>query len=160
MRLLRWKPRSGHYLLMDPTDEHTRVLLPAYDDNQSYLVCRPEGDTLALSPVTPPGENMMQIRTSGGLAADGTLAATSVLSFGGVNGDAYRGTFAEMKPDDRRHFFEKSLQQIMPGTRLTALRISPDLCGLRSPFLRRPWPLSATAGRLSSCHGSGMTLAW
>ncbi|MEJ2730619.1 MAG: DUF3857 domain-containing protein [Deltaproteobacteria bacterium] len=117
---------SGRYLLMDPTDEHTRVLLPAYDDNQSYLVCRPEGDTLALSPVTPPGENMMQIRTSGGLAADGTLAATSVLSFGGVNGDAYRGTFAEMKPDDRRHFFEKSLQQIMPGTRLTALRISPE----------------------------------
>jgi transglutaminase-like putative cysteine protease len=116
----------GRYLLMDPTDEHTRVLLPAYDDNQSYLVCRPEGDTLALSPVTPPGENMMQIRTSGNLRADGTLTATSELSFGGVNGDVYRGTFAEMKAGDRRRFFEKRLQHIMPGTRLTALRISPE----------------------------------
>ena len=116
----------GRYLLMDPTDEHTRVLLPAYDDNQSYLVCRPKGDTLALSPVTPPAKNMMQIRTSGGLAADGTLTATSELSFGGVNGDIYRGAFAEMKPNDRRRFFEKRLQHIMPGTRLTALRISPE----------------------------------
>jgi transglutaminase-like putative cysteine protease len=116
----------GRYLLMDPTDEHTRVLLPAYDDNQSYLVCRPKGENLALSPVTSPGENMMQIRTSGGLAADGTLTATSELSFGGVNGDVYRGTFAVMKPDERRRFFEKRLQHIMPGTRLTALRISPE----------------------------------
>jgi transglutaminase-like putative cysteine protease len=116
----------GHYLLMDPTDEHTRVLLPAYDDNQSYLVCRPEGDNLHLSPIMPPGENMMRIRTTGALDTDGTLTATSELSFGGINGDAYRGGFAEMKPDGRQRFFESRLQQVMPGVRLTALRITPE----------------------------------
>jgi transglutaminase-like putative cysteine protease len=116
---------SGRYLLMDPTDEHTRVLLPAYDGNQSYLVCRPEGSDLELSPVSAPAENMMQIRTAGVLHADGTLSATSELSFGGVNDDAYRGAFAEMKPDERRRFFESRLQQAMPGIRLTALRIRP-----------------------------------
>ncbi len=43
----------GHYTLMDPTDEHTRELLPAPDCNRSYLVCKPEGETLLISPVPP-----------------------------------------------------------------------------------------------------------
>ncbi len=29
---------------MDPTDENTRALLPTYDSDQSFLVCRPEGE--------------------------------------------------------------------------------------------------------------------
>ena len=40
---------KGKYTLMDPTDEHTRNLLPFYDCNQSYLVCRPEGEDLKTS---------------------------------------------------------------------------------------------------------------
>ncbi len=31
---------NGNYVLMDPTDENTRDLLPASDCNQSFLVCR------------------------------------------------------------------------------------------------------------------------
>ncbi len=34
------------YLLMDPTDENTRDLLPSYDCNRSYLECRAEGENL------------------------------------------------------------------------------------------------------------------
>lgn len=116
----------GRYQLMDPTDEHTRDFLPTYDDNQSYLVCRPAGDDLRTSPVTPADENLLRIRTSGALADDGTLQATTTMDFGGVNGDAYRGAFAEMKPDDRRRFFESRLQRVMPGARLLALRITPE----------------------------------
>ena len=58
---------KGQIVLMDPTDENTRELLPAYDRNQSYLVCRPEGDTIRLSPIQPPEENMMRIKTTGDL---------------------------------------------------------------------------------------------
>ncbi len=47
---------KGHYTLMDPTDEHTRELLPAEDGNHSYLVCKPQGETLLLSPVPPAGQ--------------------------------------------------------------------------------------------------------
>ena len=36
---------KGRYSLMDPTDENTRELLPASDRNQSYLVCRADGET-------------------------------------------------------------------------------------------------------------------
>lgn len=131
---------KGRYLLMDPTDEHTRVLLPAYDDNQSYLVCRPEGDALRTSPVTPAEANLMRIRTTGVLGPDGGLTATAVLAFGGANDDAYRGAFVEMKPDDRRRFFEHCLQRALPGARLTSLRISP------ANLLDQSSPLTAEIG--------------
>ena len=37
---------NGEYILMDPTDENTKDIFPAYLQNMSYLVARPEGDTL------------------------------------------------------------------------------------------------------------------
>jgi transglutaminase-like putative cysteine protease len=116
----------GNYLLMDPTDENTRELLPSYDRNQSYLICRPEGETLLTSPVDPPENNMMRIKTTGVLKADGSLHAKSELSFAGVNDDEYRNAFAHMKPDDERRFFERNLKQALPGAKLTSLKLFPE----------------------------------
>ncbi len=125
----------GHYTLMDPTDEHTRELLPAYDDNQSFLVCRAEGATLELSPVTPPERNLMHLTTTGTLGNDGRLTATAVLDFTGVNDDEYRGALAGMKPDDRRRFFATRLQRIMPGAQLIALTLTPaDMLDTAQPL--------------------------
>ena len=116
----------GNYLLMDPTDENTRELLPSSDRNQSYLICRPEGERLLTSPVDPPENNMMRIKTVGVLNADGSLAAKSELWFGGVNDDEYRNAFAHMKLDDERRFFERNLKQSLPGAKLTSLRLTPE----------------------------------
>jgi transglutaminase-like putative cysteine protease len=117
---------KGSYLLMDPTDENTRDLLPSYDCNQSYLICRPEGETLLTSPVKPPEQNLMQVRTSGTLSADGVLTARSELSFAGVNDDAYRNAFVKMKPDDVRRFFERDLKLVLPGAKLESLKLTPE----------------------------------
>ncbi|MGA3284699.1 MAG: DUF3857 domain-containing protein [Verrucomicrobiota bacterium] len=116
---------KGQIVLMDPTDENTRELLPATDRNQSYLVARPEGDTIRLSPIQPPEENMMQIKTTGVLNAEGVIEAKSELSFQGINDDAYRNAFSHMKPDDERRFFEQRLQQAVPGLRLKSLKLVP-----------------------------------
>jgi len=116
---------QGQILLMDPTDENTRELLPAQDRNQSYLVSRPEGDTIRLSPIEPPEKNLLLIKTSGTLSADGVIDAKSELSFQGVNDDAYRNAFSHMKPDDERRFFEQRLQQAVPGLRLKSLKLVP-----------------------------------
>ena len=151
---------QGAYLLMDPTDEHTRVLLPAYDDNQSYLVCRPEGEDLRTSPVTPPDENMMQISTAANLAADGSLTATTEMSFDGVNDDAYRGAFAEMKPDDRRRFFESRLQRCIPGARLTSLQISPENVLDESVPLHARMEFSAAAMAAFGSDQAVVTVPW
>ena len=117
---------KGQIVLMDPTDENTRELLPASDRNQSYLVCRAEGDTIRLSPIQPPDENMLRIETTGTLGADGVIEAKTELSFQGVNDDAYRNAFSHMKPDDERRFFEQRLQQAVPGLRLKSLVITPS----------------------------------
>jgi len=117
---------KGEYLLMDPTDENTRELLPAGDRNQSYLVCRPEGEMIRTSPIQHPEDEMMRVRTTGVLSAAGALEAKSELSFQGVNDDAYRNLFANLKPDDRRRFFERNLKQAMPGARLKSLQLLPE----------------------------------
>jgi len=117
---------KGKYILMDPTDEHTRNLLPTYDCDQSFLVCRPEGETLMTSPIEPPEEHMMEIKTTGVLTAAGALHAKSELYFGGVNDDEYRNAFSRMKPDDRRRFFERDLKEAMPGARLISFKLLPE----------------------------------
>jgi transglutaminase-like putative cysteine protease len=116
----------GKYLLMDPTDENTRELLPSYDRDQSYLVCKPEGETLLISPVQSPDENLMRVKTTGTLSAAGVLDARTELSFEGVNDDAYRNAFVKMKPDDVRRFFERDLKQVLPGAKLKSLKLTPE----------------------------------
>ncbi len=118
--------KKGQYILMDPTDETTRELLPSYDFDQSYLVCRPEGEQLLTSPIEAPDKHMMRVKTTGVLNAAGDLEAKSELWFEGVNDDAYRGMFSHMKPDDERRFFERNLKQSMPGARLKSLKLMPD----------------------------------
>ena len=117
---------KGKYTLMDPTDENTRELLPAFDRDQSFLVCRPEGEQLKVSPIRPADENLMRITTTGTLSAGGTLTAKTELWFDGVNDNIYRNAFAKMKPDDRRRFFERYLKAALPGARLTSLALTPE----------------------------------
>jgi hypothetical protein len=118
--------KQGEYLLMDPTDENTRALLPTGDCDQSFLVCRPEGEGLKISPVQPPEDHLMRVVTSGTLTPEGALEAKSDLYFAGVNDDAYRNAFAHMKEDDRRRFFERNLKHSMPGARLRSLKLTPE----------------------------------
>ncbi|MHB2016045.1 MAG: DUF3857 domain-containing protein, partial [Candidatus Xenobia bacterium] len=116
----------GQYTLMDPTDENTRDLLPYYDSNRSYLVCKPGGEGLRVSGVPSPGDHMVVIKTSGTLDASGRLSATSDISFGGVNDDAYRNGLARRRPDQRKQLFEKILKQAVPGLKLTSFTLTPE----------------------------------
>jgi transglutaminase-like putative cysteine protease len=117
---------DGTYRLMDPTDENTKELFPAYLCNQSYLVARAEGETLLTSPIIPAEENLMRIETRGRLDAAGNLTAESVLRFAGINDNAYRGYFSRIKPEERRRFFEMRAKQVAPGAALTAFSITPE----------------------------------
>ncbi|MES1180863.1 MAG: DUF3857 and transglutaminase domain-containing protein, partial [Verrucomicrobiota bacterium] len=117
--------KPGEYVLMDPTDENTRDLLPTYDCDQTYLVCRAEGDVLRISPVPPVDEHLMRVHTTGVLSADGRLEAKSELSFEGVNDNQYRNAFSHMKPDDELRFFERNLKTALPGAKLTSLKLTP-----------------------------------
>lgn len=118
--------KKGDYQLMDPTDENTLELLPSYDCDRSYLVCRPEGENLLTSPVPPVDDHLMRVTTTGVLNPDGRLEAKSELSFAGVNDDEYRNAFSHMKPDDEERFFESALKASLPGAKLKSLKLTPE----------------------------------
>ncbi len=142
---------DGKRQLMDPTNESTRDLLPAYLGNRSYLVATPEGESLAVSDVAPAEENLVRIETTGSLANDGTLSLSSRFDFEGVNDGLYRGYFSSIKPEQRRLFFEGHIKRRCPGAELVSFELYPDdLRDTEQPLyavveIRVPdWPVRGT----------------
>ncbi len=117
---------GGGYLLMDPTDENTRDLFPSYLCNRSYLVAKPDGDTLRVSDVEPAENNLARIETEGALDASGSLLLTSRLVLEGINDNAYRSFFVRQKPDQRRKFFEGVLKRRLAGAEVLSCAITPE----------------------------------
>ncbi|MDD3119738.1 MAG: DUF3857 domain-containing protein, partial [Victivallales bacterium] len=116
---------AGKYLLMDPTDETTKDLFPAYLSNMSYLVATPEGDTLHTSPIVPAEKNLVRIATTGEITPDGTLEAVTEIAFDGVNDGVYRGVFMNWSPEKRHDFFAARIRNIVPGARLNRVEVLP-----------------------------------
>ena len=116
---------DGEYILMDSTDENTKDIFPSYLQNMSYIVARPEGETLLTSPIIPAENNLLRITSTGALDKAGNLEAKSILVFEGINDTAYRGYFSKIKPEERRRFFEGQIKRSMPTAELQTLEILP-----------------------------------
>ena len=116
---------DGGYILMDPTDENTKDLFPAYLCNRSYLVARKNGETLLTSETYPAEKNMMNIASEGTLDANGSLLLKTELTFGGINDNAYRGYFLRNKQEKRRKFFEAALKKRLAGAEVLECTIKP-----------------------------------
>lgn len=117
---------KGKYLLMDPTDENTKELFPAYLCNQSYVVAKPNGDKLRTSEIIPAAANLMQINTNASVNDAGIMIAETSLRFSGINDGAYRGYFARRKPLERKRFFERIIKKVLPGAKLVEYDIQPE----------------------------------
>ncbi len=129
---------GGGYSLMDPTDESTRDLCPAYLGNRSYLVAHPRGESLRVSEVAPADHNMMRITSNGTLDESGTLVLDIRLAFDGINDNSYRSLFLQQKPDERRRYFEEVLKGRFPGSELIAFNLEPsDLQDTQAPLVAR-----------------------
>ncbi len=152
--------KNREHVLMDPTAENTKDLLPSYECDQSYLLCRPDGDTLRTTPIMPPEQNLMRVKTTATLNAAGMLEARSELAFDGINDNAYREMFSRMKPDDKRRFFERSLKRTMPGARLTSLKIIPEDVRDVSAELRAELQFSVDGMTASGEGKSIVNLPW
>ncbi len=126
---------DGSYMLMDSTDENTKELFPAYLCDKSYLVARPEGETLQVSPITPAQDNLMLIDTVGEISAGGKLQARVHLSFQGINDNAYRGFFARSNSQERQKYFESLIKSAVPGATLDECIIQPsDMLNTAQPL--------------------------
>lgn len=116
---------DGNYILMDSTDENTKDIFPTYLQNMSYIVARPEGETLLTSPIIPADENLLKITSSGSLDQSGNLKGKSTLVFEGINDTVYRGYFSKIKPEERRRFFEGHIKNSMPTAAIQTVEILP-----------------------------------
>ena len=116
---------DGEYVLMDSTDENTKDIFPSYLQNMSYLVARPEGETLLTSPIIPAENNLTKITSRGSLDQTGTLTAQSEVVFEGINDTVFRGYFSKLKPEELRRFFEGQLKSSMPTAELQSLEVLP-----------------------------------
>ena len=113
------------FLLMDPTNENTKDLMPAYLMDCSYIVAHPDGRPLAVSPVIPAEQNAFRADSVGSLEPDGSAVMEVKASFGGAN-DLYRGAFAKKTPKERRRMFESLLRTSYPGAELLSFDMTPS----------------------------------
>lgn len=114
------------YLMMDPTDENTRTLFPEYLSNQSFLVARPDGDTLRRTPVVPAEKNSMKISSVAEFSAGGILQGETVIKFSGINDLVYRSSFSRMTPAKRLEFWSGRVCKALPGAEVLSLDIIPE----------------------------------
>lgn len=127
---------DGKYILMDPTDESSRDLMPAYLCNCSYMVARPEGETLRTSPVVPAKDNAFVVDSYGTLASDGVIMLKQSMTFHGVNDNAFRQALLRRRPESRRKVFESILRARFPGAELLRCEILPaDLRDTGKPLV-------------------------
>ncbi len=114
------------YILLDPTDESSRDLMPAYLSDRSYLVARPDGETLRTSPVPGARENAVSIESEATLARDGSMVLESKMAFGGINDNVYRQTMLRRKKEAQRKLFERIVAMIAPGAEILDFEVAPE----------------------------------
>ena len=116
----------GAYVLMDPTNESTKDIFPAYESNMSYLVCRPEGDVLRTTPVPSPDLNALKVDSRGTLSDGGSLFFESDIRFDGINDTVFRRALLRRTAEERVKFFEGVVKKLSPGAELIRCAIEPE----------------------------------
>ncbi len=106
------------YILMDPTDESTVDMFPSYLGDKSYLVARPEGDSLRTSPVATSKHNSLVIDSKCNVSENGSMFLEAKLSCRGINDIAYRHALIRRTPSERRDLFERILRAISPNAKV------------------------------------------
>lgn len=129
---------DGEFTLMDPTNENTADLLPAYLAGKSYLVATPEGEPLHTSDEVPAAANMVFAAIKAKVDAKGKITLSSKFDFTGLNDSAYRGAFVRMPAERRREFLEGVVRETIPGAKLESFAIEPeDLRDTEAPLVLR-----------------------
>lgn len=115
-----------NYRLMDPTDDTARAELPAYLSDCTYLVTRPEGETLLVTPVPNPADHTTTVKTDAVLDKSGNLELSSTLRFDGINDNVYRSVFVKSTPEVLRERMDGMVKRVLPGAELTGISYTPE----------------------------------
>jgi hypothetical protein len=117
---------NGSYILLDSTNETSKQLFPAYLNDKSYLVAKPEGEVLLNSPTEPADDNMVKIITIANIDDRGNLVGESTITFEGINDTIYREYLIELSQSKRLNYFAGVINSHSFNSEIKNLRISPD----------------------------------
>jgi len=120
------KYTNGVIQFMDPTDETTKELMPAYMSNKSYLIASEKGEPLGVTPVSPAENNLVLVETEAEYDDEGNLTASSDILYEGLNDNAFRAYFSKLDADEIQRFYEAIVKNVAPGAKLTTCEVSPD----------------------------------
>ncbi|MBR5623592.1 DUF3857 domain-containing protein [bacterium] len=126
---------KGEYIIMDPTPETEKNFIPPYEADTSYLICRPEGETLMTMPQEPVEDNMATEILKGRFDKEGNLLAELKATYYGVNDTNVRGSYLRAKDEDKKRMVENLLGAIFGASELFDYEITPkDLHDMSEPF--------------------------
>ena len=129
------KSAPNGYRLMDPAPETSRDEYPAYLCNRSYLVARPGGETLLVTPPKSAAENCLKVRTKGRVSQDLSALLETKMTFGGSNDSSVRRQLMRMTPEEKQNHFETVVSSAAPGAELLSFDLSPkDLSDMTKPL--------------------------
>lgn len=122
---------SDDYVLMDPTNESTAEIFPEYLCEKSYLVAKPEGEQLMVSPSIDYRKNMLDIKTTARLeiAQDGSNALRdghAIIDFKGLNDTMYRGFFVDNDRQSVLEYLRRNFMKGSPNLILKDFKIFPE----------------------------------
>ena len=120
---------------MDPTPETEKNLVPPYEADTSYLICRPEGETLMTMPQEPVEDNMATEVLKGKVDKEGNLVAELKAVYTGINDTNVRGSYLRAKDEEKKQMVENLLGAIFGAAELFDYEITPkDLHDMSEPF--------------------------
>lgn len=117
---------DGTIVLMDPTNESARDLLPPTSGNCSYLLAKPDGDQLRLTPPPDPRLNALEINSRFAFNGYGDLHGKISMAFTGVNDMIYRDAFSRWTPEERDQYFSRALNTALAGAVIRRIKVLPD----------------------------------
>ncbi len=120
------KTSFGELILMDPTDENSVDMLPAYAMDKSFLCATRSGDILRKTSVVPAEKNLLRIKSSGIIDKEHTLQLKSTLLFEGINDNVYRSAFARWTPAYREQFIASAMKRVLPGAEIKSVKVFPE----------------------------------
>ena len=126
---------KGEYIIMDPTPETEKNFIPPYEADTSYLICRPEGETLMTMPQEPVEDNLAKEVLTGRFDKEGNLLAELKATYYGINDTNVRGSYLRAKEEDKKRMVENLLNNIFGSSELFDYEITPkDLHDMSEPF--------------------------
>jgi transglutaminase-like putative cysteine protease len=116
---------DGEYMLMDPTDETTKVLFPEYLMDKPYLPAKENGIELKYSPIKPADDNIVYITNKIDVQNE-KYVVESFITFEGINDNAYRDYLIGLNEKQRKDFLRRVLKRMSTDIKLLDYKIFPE----------------------------------